>query len=423
MSAIPSYIKNLTDERQRVWHAQKAVIEAACRTDEHGAMSARALTPAEAELIRSTDAELDSLDEQIRDWQTKLAVGAQVADARSLSDAAAFLPAQHIDRASGSAFRSWLNGSQPFMELNFRDNVRTVTAAGEIEFRDLLVGTAGAGGYTVPTDFHNTLYKHLVHLSSIWQLGVQIISTDDGRALTYPKSNTYGTAAIVGEGTALAESDPSFATLSLGAWKYARLLQLSNELLTDNDVNLEGFVAEETAMALDAAYSPHFMTGTGTNQPQGIFSGTYGTGVTGQTGSTGVPSYGNLVDTVHSVARPYRDGAQWLWKDATVASIRKIVDTTGRPIWSPSITADQPDTLLGYPVVVDPNAPTAGTGIVSGAFGNFERGYVVRQTPMRLEMSNDYAFANDLRTYRAVWRLDGKINDTGAVKVYKGGAS
>jgi HK97 family phage major capsid protein len=79
-----------------------------------------------------------------------------------------------------------------------------------------------------------------------------------------------------------------------------------------------------------------------------------GTATTIQTLAPGVPSYGNLVDTVYSVIEQYRsNGARWVMSDSFEGTIRQITDTQGRPLWQPTVAAGEPDMLLGYRVVDD----------------------------------------------------------------------
>ena len=68
--------------------------------------------------------------------------------------------------------------------------------------------------------------------------------------------------------------------------------------------------------------------------------------------------------------------------------------------------------------------PTVATNGTSIAFGDF-RPYFIRDVlGVRFERSVDYAFANDLNTYRAILRTDGRLLDlTGAIATYKGGSA
>ena len=79
--------------------------------------------------------------------------------------------------------------------------------------------------------------------------------------------------------------------------------------------------------------------------------------------------------------------------------------------------------MLGKRVVLDPNVADATLSATSVLFGDFS-GYHVRLAGgVRFERSDDYAFANDLVTFKAALRADGDLVDAGAVKSFQGAAS
>ena len=114
----------------------------------------------------------------------------------------------------------------------------SITAADKargIGFRnDLLEGGATTGGNIVPRSFVGR-YDYLEAFSGIRRVAT-ILTTSGGENLDLPKVTAHGAAAIVGEGTALAEADPAFGKVTLGSWKYAQLVQISTELVTDSGV-------------------------------------------------------------------------------------------------------------------------------------------------------------------------------------------
>ena len=65
-----------------------------------------------------------------------------------------------------------------------------------------------------------------------------------------------------------------------------------------------------------------------------------------------------------------------------------------------------------------------GLGAKSILFGDMSRYWVRQVGGLRFERSDDYAFANDLVTFRALARLDGCLVDvSGACRYFVGGAS
>ena len=284
----------------------------------------------------------------------------------------------------------------------------------KLERHDLTKGVAGAGGNTVPTSFSSRFFEHLVEAAGVRQTNATVIPTTSGETLQVPKTATYGTAAIVNEAAAIPASDPSFGQVSLGAFKYGKLILVSRELLEDTAIDLPAFLAREAGLSIGLANGAHLATGTGTGQPQGV------TASATKVGTDGALTTDRLIDLFHSIVTGYRGSGMWLMADATAAVIRKFKETTNQYIWQPGLQAGQPDRLLGRPVVTDPFIPTGGVGAVVVGFGDWSQYYVIRDVAsVRFERSDDFRFANDLVAYRALFRTDAKqmLNGaTGAVK-------
>jgi HK97 family phage major capsid protein len=229
----------------------------------------------------------------------------------------------------------------------------------------------------------------------------------------------------VAEAGAIGASDPVFAQRTLGAYKYGILLQLSSELITDTSVDLEGYLAMELGRALGNGFGAHAVTGTGAGQPTGIVTSA-SAGVTGGAGVAGMFTADNLIDLHFSVIAPYRNSSScaWLMKDSTLGNLRKLKDSAGYYLFTPAATMGAPDTLLGKPIVTDPFVAAQALSAKSVVFGDFSRYYVRMVNGIRLERSNDYAFANDQVTWRALLRADGiTVDQTGALKYFVGNAA
>lgn len=421
---VHDYVENLTTERNRAWEEQKTVLDLAVTEK-------RQLTAEETQIVARTDADIDRLDTEVKSWLDREQRDAESAKARDewakiVRPAATEQPNDEAD-----TIRSILRGEvRNGMEFNFAvvaAEKRAIRAgrSGQDFRNDLLVGTTTAGGHTVPTGFMRQLYDYLEIYSGMRRTNATVITTASGEAMDFPKVTAHGTAAIVGEGTAIAEADPAFGKLTLTPYKYGQLLQISRELLEDSAVDIVGFIAKDMARAIARATDTAYVLGSGTNAPLGVVTAV-GTGVGPTTGTNaGVVTIDNLIDLMYSVNEDYRtNGAQWLFRDATAATIRKVKDTTGQYIWQPSTVAGTPDRLLNHSVVTDPNVVAVGTSAKSILFGDFSTFYIRDVGSIRLESSTDYAFANDLTTYKATMRTtSGLIDLTGSIKAYVGGTA
>ena len=308
-------------------------------------------------------------------------------------------------------------GRREIRELSF--------SGGTPEQRDQLVGTAGAGGNTVPTTFYGRLLEHMIESSAVLQANPTVIRTSGGEAIQIPKTTAYGTAALTAEAAAIAESDITFGQATLNAYKYARLLQVSRELIEDTAVDLLGLIARDMGRSVGNALGTHLITGTGTAQPQGIVTAATA-GVTGGTGVGGAFTADNLIDLVYSVIAPYRSSpsAAFLMRDSTLATLMKLKGGDNAYLVNPMQTPGAPPSIWGYPIFTDPNVAAVAVNAVSVLFGDFSTYYVRLVNDIRLDRSDDFAFANDLVTFRCLVRGDGRLIDaTGSIKKFTGAAT
>jgi len=317
--------------------------------------------------------------------------------------------------------RSWLTGGSGKRALE----VRAGKAMGPEEFRVLSKLTAGAGANTVKTSFYEKLIAHLIEVSGIMQAGPTVLNTSTGEQMLIPKTTSHSTAALVAEAGTIGASDPVFAQAALDAYKYAVLLQVSHELANDTSVDLLSYLAMQAGRAVGNAFGSALAIGTGSSQPQGVVP-VASVGVTGGAGVAGAFTSDNIIDLFYSVIAPYRNSQScaFVMRDATVASVRKLKDTTGQYLWQPSIQLGVPDTLLGKRLITDPFIPAVALSARSVLFGDFSQFYVRLVESLRFERSDDFAFNTDLITYRCILRGDSELVDvTGAIKAFVGNAA
>ena len=405
-------IKAIKERRARVWEQMKALADVAANEN-------RSFTGEEEKSFQTMNAELEALDKRA----TSIAEGEQRAQDIEASFTKLGVPggdagAQGAERnQKGGELRAFLAGQG--------GRVYDVQPSGPVDFRDLSKLTAGAGLNTVPTSFYNRLVAHLIEVAGLIRGGATVLNTGSGETIQIPKTTGHSTGALTAEAAAIAESDPVFGQVSLGAFKYGVIVQVSRELVEDTAVDLEGYLAMQTGRALGNALGAHLVTGDGSAKPRGITIDTT-LGVTSGTGVAGAPTGDNLIDLYYSVIEPYRmsDACKWGMRDATVASIRKLKGTDGQYLWQPGLQANEPDLLLSKPIVKDPNFAAVALNAKSIVFGDLSQYFVRLAGGIRFERSDEFAFNQDLVTFKATLRGDGALIDlTGAVKHFLGAAS
>lgn len=409
-------IKRLVEKRANVWEQAKDHLD---KVESEG----RELTGEAEETWKRYNTELGQLDERIKELRSLEERNKVAEETREKYAESTPPPGPAGEGRSDDEEKLHKLVNREVRAVEFGPTRRRSAAAGER--RDLTKGTATAGGNTVPVGFYDQLVEHMIEMSAIRQTNVTVLQTDSGEDIQVPKTTARSTAGIVAEGAPIPESDPAFGQVTLQAFKYAFLLQSSNELLQDTAVNLVEFLARQGGEALGNASGAHFVNGTGTGQPMGVVTAST-LGVTGATGQTPVGAFrgDDLIDLMFSVIAPYRRRGSWLLDDMGIATARKLKGSDGHYLWQPGLVAGEPDTLLGKPVAVDPNVPAPAASARSALFGDFSKYFIRDVASVRIERSDDFAFANDLVTWRFIVRTDGDLVDTtGAIKHFVGAAT
>jgi HK97 family phage major capsid protein len=279
----------------------------------------------------------------------------------------------------------------------------------------LQIGTDSEGGYLVPDEFERTLIESLEE-ENVFRSIAKVITTSSGDR-KIPVVATKGTAFWVDEEGAIPESDDAFGQVSIGAYKLATMIKVSEELLNDNVFNLEAYIAKEFGRRIGAKEEEAFFIGDGTGKPTGIFNATGGAQLGITAGSATVITIDEVMDLFYSLKSPYRKNAIFVMNDATVKAIRKLKDGSGQYIWQPSIQAGAPDTILNRPVKTSAYVPTIASGAKSIAFGDFGYYWVADRQGRSFQRLNELFAATGQVGFRATQRVDGKLILPEAIKV------
>ena len=131
-------------------------------------------------------------------------------------------------------------------------------------------GTPSDGGFTVPLAFSGEYIDALTANTLIDKLNIRKVPLVHGN-LSIPRMDTTSSVSWVGEISSAGATQPTFGEVNMKAKKLKAVTAVSNTLLNDSGVNLEGWIAEDlmrkTRIALDEA----LLNGTGSqHQPLGL---------------------------------------------------------------------------------------------------------------------------------------------------------
>ena len=386
---MSAYEKALLEERAQAVHAARAILDAA-------AAESRSLTAEEQQSVDRAFAEVDAKGKIVEDLRKAEALDAEVR--ASMAGRPEAMPSMGMETAEKS--------DEDILRSLNRGEVRGY------EFRDVSKSSTGA---PIPTSFYGQVMELLRDTGPV--LGVSnVITTSSGENLQIPRTNAYPTGSVTTEGSTYGESDPTFqAFLTLGSFKESVLFQTSREMLEDSGVDIIGYIAKAIGQAIGYVVNTHLTTGTGTTQPTGVMTSA-GSGLTSGTSATF--AYVDVVDLFYSLDPAVRAARKFAFMGSTgaVKRLRKLTDTTGQPLWQPSVIAGQPDLLLGKPIIENVAMADIGAGNLPLVAGDWDS-FLVRQVGgLRVEADDSFAFNQDLRTWKASLRIDSGLPQSSHIK-------
>lgn len=259
------------------------------------------------------------------------------------------------------------------------------------EIRALQSDSNPSGGFLVaPQQMVDGLIKSIDNMLFIRQLATKFrvpTAVSLGAAsLDNDPADADWTAELL---TGSEDSTMSFGKRELFPRPVAKRIKISNQLLRQAPA-VEALVQARLGYKFAVTQEKAFLTGSGANQPLGLFTAS----------SEGIPttrdvSTGNtttaftvdgLIEAKYSLKGQYHGTAQWLFHRDAVKMLAKLKDGDGQYIWQPTKTLADPDMLLGRPVNMSEYAPnTFTTGLYVGMFADFSQYWIADALDMRVQ--------------------------------------
>jgi len=355
----------------------------------------RGLDAAELEKIDRIEADIRKADETI-------AVAKRNEERRLEASVAAkgFVPSVNEERSTADIFRAMARGEERGWE-----------------FRAPLTPSSN----TVPKSFYDQVFDVARLVGPMLEVP-EVINTTSGEDLTIPTLTAYSTATLTSAGGTVSASEPTYSSITLGAFKYGFLIQAANELVADAGFDLASHLANQAGNGIGYGVNNVLTLGDGSSKPLGIVPAA-GSGITGGTAVTGGFTADNLIDLAYSVDGAVRrmPGAAFMANSASIGKMRKLKDTAGNYLYQ--VGVGYPDTFAGFRVIENPHMADTGLSAKSVLFGDLSSYKVRVAGGIQVASSQDFAFNTDLTTWRFLIRLDGDITHSSHVKYFIGNAA
>ena len=293
-----------------------------------------------------------------------------------------------------------------------------------------VTSTGSAGGFALPEVIERQIARLSVDMSPIRQIAtVRTVGSPDYKELFDVNGAAF---EWIGEtDTRNQTNTPDLAEVAPLFGMASAKPQATEESLDDLFFNVEDWLISSASEAIAAGEGAAFISGNGTKKPKGILAGptpvttadasrAFGTLqyiASGQ--AAALPTSADVfLDLVYSLRARYRTNARWLTSKAVLSALRKYKDTTNQYLWQPALTAGQPATFMGFPIVEAEDMPAVAANSFSLAFGDFREGYLIADL-VGTRITRDEITTPGFVKFYVRKRLGGVLRNTQAIKLLK----
>jgi len=192
------------------------------------------------------------------------------------------------------------------------------------------------------------------------------------------------------------------------------LLKISNQLLRQSFIDIEGFLATRFAYGFNDLDDVAFMTGNGTAMDSlGLFTASAEGITTGRDFNTDMAvdnvSATGLIGAQMNQKAQYRNrpSTAWIFSRGGIRRIRQLATGDFDYIWRPGLTAQEPDELLGNQYIESENASdTWTTGLYVGIYGDLSFYWIAEVANMQLQRLSELYAENHQTGLLAVKYID-----------------
>ena len=330
------------------------------------------------------------------------------------------------------AFLNWMRSPTD------QERQQKVTAAQrnlETRAADARTSTGASGGFALPEEIERTIARLGVDMSPIRSLAtVRTVGTPDYKELIDVNGAAF---EWIGETDTRAQTNtPDLAEIAPTFGMASAKPQATEESLDDLFFDVENWLIQSAAEAIYAGEGAAFVSGNGTKKPKGFLAGptpvvtadasrAFGTlQYIASAQAAAMPTSPDVFfDMIYSLRARYRANATWVTSKAVLATIRKYKEaTTNAYMWQPALTAGQPSSFAGFPIVEAEDMPAVGAGTFPLAFGDFKEGYLICDR-VGMRMTRDEITTPGYVKFYIRKRVGGVLRNTQSIKLLKIAAS
>ena len=278
-------------------------------------------------------------------------------------------------------------------------------------FENLTGTSPSTGSVLIPTTLERTILMEAAKESPL--LSLSAVTMIDARKTQVPFIGEIGVMAPRGEAENYVKGEPELASKALDMFNFGSLFPVANELMDDAET-LESTFGEIYGRAFGETVEEYGLKGTGGQTaftsladaavtltitgkvPPGILTLAAGTVPAYTTAAATAVAYADIIGLMQKVKPSAKRGATFMVSKGFETAVLLLVDSTGRPIWMPSLAAGVPATLCGAPYAVSDKLGAVEASATTALFGDFKRGHRIGiRKGLTVKTSGHFYFGNN----------------------------
>ena len=288
-------------------------------------------------------------------------------------------------------------------------------------------GTNANGGYICPDGLDKRVVELLTPRSTIRRNATIIQAA--GKNYQRPYKKTGISSGWVGEtGSRSATDAQTYDVITATVGELYAFPQYTQNFLADTWYNFEEGFARDLAISFADKEETAFVSGDGSNKPNGILSAsreakddtqrTWNYLQQVNTENASAITLNSLYKIKDSLNYAYRANAKWYMSTATYTYLQQnLIDGTQHGIFGRGdVSQNMPETLLGYPIEIDDYMPAVAANACPIVFGDMRQGYAILERPGIGVLRDMYSNKPYIGLY-TIKRVGGLIQDYRALKV------
>lgn len=362
-------------------------------------------------------ARIAELDKEVREAQDIEAVNKAAEEKKELLERRAELEAIEARKAAALALENGANGKvvetgkvKDMDQRTFAVDTAEYRAAWlkklqgkELDEAETRAMTAGA---VIPTI---TMDKIVAWLEKTPLVNAVDLTYIPGN-VTYPAESAMADAAWVAMGSAASDGTDTLASVSLGAYKLIKTLEITADVVAMGIDAFEGWLVERLGNKIAKAVDAGILNGGGSTSGQCLGIAVSKTTQDGTYTKTTI-KYADICKIIGALKSQYHQNASFVMpRQFFFGKVLGMTDSQGNRVVVADAQSPAKFNILGYPVIVDDNC-TSGDIL----FGDLKAYKFNFAKAPEVTSDDSVGFRTGSRVYRALALADGKLADENAV--------